>query len=195
MVPPKPSLHGPAGSREVDLSQAVCVSVRLLGLPCLGVQVPTAVLPGPPGPTPPDVLATWVGRSTLYRHHASHVRLSFSSSSSCWVSGRGRDSTDLDVAGAEERLLRAERPEGRGARKVPTQQPFDALNDCMHSFRRCSTNISCACYGGIPGGNKGGYPEGITTQDCFSRSAVCPRSKGLEAASYEVDGWSYTRHP
>ena len=32
---------------------------------------------------------------------ASHVRLSFSSSSSCWVSGRGRDSTDLDVAGAE----------------------------------------------------------------------------------------------
>ena len=64
-----------------------------------------------------------------------------------------------------------------------------------HLFMLCSTNISCACYGGIPGGNKGGYPEGITTQDCFSRSAVCPRSKGLEAASYEVDGWSYSRHP
>ena len=74
MVPPyKPSLHGPAGSREVDLSLAVCVSVRLLGLPCLGVQVPTAVLPGPPGPTPPGVLATWVGRSTLYRHHGREL--------------------------------------------------------------------------------------------------------------------------
>jgi len=55
--------------------------------------------------------------------------------SSCWVSGRRREETDLDVAEAEERLLRAERQEGRGARKVPTQQPFDALNDCMHSFR------------------------------------------------------------
>ena len=145
MVPPKPSLHGPAGSREVDLSLAVCVSVRLLGLPCLGVQVPTAVLPGPPGPTPPDVLATWVGRSTLYRHHGRELlcfRRAFASSS-CWVSGRGRDSTDLDVAGAEERLLRAERPEGRGARKVPTQQPFDALNDCMHSFRRCAKIFPC----------------------------------------------------
>ena len=58
-----------------------------------------------------------------------------------------------------------------------------------------STNISCACYGEIPGGNKGGYPEGITSKDCFSRSAVCPRGQGLEAASYEVDGWSYSRHP
>ena len=58
-----------------------------------------------------------------------------------------------------------------------------------------STNISCACYGGIPGGNKGGYPEGITSKDCFSRSAVCPRGPGLEAESYEVDGWSYSRHP
>ena len=54
---------------------------------------------------------------------------------------------------------------------------------------------SCACYGGIPGGNKGGYPEGITSKDCFSRSAVCPRGPGLEAESYEVDGWSYSRHP
>ena len=60
---------------------------------------------------------------------------------------------------------------------------------------RRSTNISCACYGGIPGGNKGGYPEGITSKDCFSRSAVCPRGPGLEAESYEVDGWSYSRHP
>ena len=63
----------------------------------------------------------------------------------------------------------------------------------VNKYTNRSTNISCACYGGIPGGNKGGYPEGITSKDCFSRSAVCPRGAGLEAESNEVDGWSYSR--
>ena len=72
---------------------------------------------------------------------------------------------------------------------------FPRFPGCSKSILERSTNISCACYGGIPGGNKGGYPEGITSKDCFSRSAVCPRGPGLEAESNEVDGWSYARHP
>ena len=145
--PRRPSADGPVAGR-------MCVSVRLLGLSCLRVKVPAAVRPGPPGPTPPDVLATWVGRSTLHQRHgrellcfrrafalccrnqsASHVCVSFDLYSSCWVSGRGRDSTDLNITGTKQHLLRAERPEGRGTHKVPTQQPFDALNNCVHSFR------------------------------------------------------------
>lgn len=80
------------------------------GLSCLGVEVPGAILPSPPGPTPPDVLATWVrcssalcghnGRELLcFRrafaicrqgHQASHVQLSLRSYGSRWVSGCAR---------------------------------------------------------------------------------------------------------
>ena len=34
----------------------------------------------------------------------------------------------------------------------------------------------------FPEGTKGGHPEGNNTRGCFSRSAVCPRCIGLEAA-------------
>ena len=71
------------------------------------------------------------------------VCVSFPLHGSCWDTGRGRSSTDLNITGAKRHLLRAERPEGRGTHKVPTQQPFDALNDGVHSFRRCAVMFPC----------------------------------------------------
>ena len=68
-----PSTAPPALGRWTCRRPHVWVSVRLLGLPCLRVEVPAAVRPGPPRPTPPDVLVTRVGRSTLHQRHGREL--------------------------------------------------------------------------------------------------------------------------
>ena len=65
-----PSTAPPALGRWTCRRPHVWVSVRLLGLPCLRVEVPAAVRPRP---TPPDVLVTRVGRSTLHQRHGREL--------------------------------------------------------------------------------------------------------------------------
>ena len=64
----------------------------------------------------------------------------------------------------------------------------------MNKYTNRSTNISCACYGGYPGGMKDAViPKGITLEaELFQGVPIGHVVSGRkQALAIEVDGWSY----